>query len=83
MNTQSQPTNSEQIHKPISKAETDKLAQSWCELLLGQIQEARSRQSLVRANEANTGENIYREKKRDSALSRHESLFASSGCPLT
>lgn len=49
-----------QSNKRMSKIDMDKLAQSWCELLLKQIQEAKTQQSLDGAFEANKGENIYR-----------------------
>jgi len=47
-----------QSSKQLSKIDVDKLAQSWCELLLGQIQEAHNQQKLTRAIEAKTIENI-------------------------
>jgi hypothetical protein len=71
-----------QCVKPTSNLEMERLARQWCQLVMDQLQEARSKQKLIRANSDKTIENRYRETKRDSALSRQEPLFASSGCPL-
>ncbi len=52
-------SNNKRPPNPI-KIEINQLAKTWCELLLGQIQETRSRQKLQGAFEANSGENRYR-----------------------
>lgn len=44
--------------RPPIKEEINQLARSWCELLLGQVMEVKTQQSLTRAIEAKTIENI-------------------------
>lgn len=52
-------SNNKRLPNPI-KEEINQLAKTWCELLLGQIQEARSQQGLQSAFDTNPAENIYR-----------------------